>query len=158
MENKNLGNDGLVIKKRHLPHWMLKGATYFVTFRVKSDEMDVEEQKFTLEHIKSGNKKFYLLIAAIVMPDHVHVLFTPDEAQNLTSVMKGMKGSSARKINLKRNTTGTIWQDESFDQIVMNQNELDKKIEYMFNNPVKKGLTQDPWNYHGWYLNTEKTF
>ena len=92
------------------------------------------------------------------MPDHVHVLFTPDEAQNLTSIMKGMKGSSARKINLKRSTTGTIWQDESFDRIVGDQMSLTKKIEYMFNNPVKKGLTQNPWNYHGWYLNTEETF
>ncbi|HWP92860.1 MAG TPA: type ISP restriction/modification enzyme [Thermodesulfobacteriota bacterium] len=155
--------DDIKITRRHLPHWRLKGATYFITFRTAQGELSVEEQKLVLNHIVDGNEKFYTLIAAIVMPDHVHILLTPREEYDLSRIMKGIKGVSARRINLKRTdknvyptkkeTSGSIWQDESFDRIIRDQNELNEKLDYMLNNPVKSGLTESPWDYHGWYFN-----
>jgi len=156
-------NEELKITRRHLPHWTLKGATYFVTFRTVRGELSVEEQKLVLEHIIEGNEKFYTLIAAVVMPDHAHLLLTPREEYSLSRIMKGIKGASARQVNLrrtdtnvhsaKRGTSGSIWQDESFDRIIRDQSELNEKLSYMLNNPVKRGLTESPWDYHGWYFN-----
>ncbi len=165
-----IDGDELQISRRHLPHWTLKGATYFITFRTKKADLSVEEQKLVLKHIIDGGEKFYFLIATVVMPDHVHLLLTPRGEYNLSRIMKGIKGLSARKINLKRKETdrngetdrnvcsagigiGTVWQEESFDRIVRDQDELNEKITYMMNNPVKNGLTNDPWDYHGWYFN-----
>ncbi|MBI2485570.1 MAG: transposase, partial [Deltaproteobacteria bacterium] len=155
-------NDEIKITRRHLPHWELKGATYFITFRTVQ-ELSVEEQKLILNHIVNGNEKFYTLIAVIVMPDHVHLLLTPKEDYDLSRIMKGIKGVSARQINLnradknvrstKKETSGSIWQDESFDRIIRDQNELNEKLDYMLNNPVRSGLTESPWDYHGWYFN-----
>ena len=143
----------LQIKRRHLPHWTLKGATYFVTFRTAKGEISIEEQKLVLKHTIDGNEKFYTLIAAIVMPDHIHLLLTPIVGYNLSRIMKNIKGVSARQLNVKRGetdrSTDPIWQDESFDRIIRNQNELDEKLNYMLNNPVKKALTETPWDYHG---------
>jgi len=34
--------------------------------------------------------------------------------------------------------------NESWDRIVRDQTELNEKLSYMLNNPVKKGLTEDP--------------
>jgi REP element-mobilizing transposase RayT len=160
--------DDIKITRRHLPHWRLKGATYFITFRTAQGELSVEEQKLVLNHIVDGNEKFYTLIAAIVMPDHVHILLTPREEYDLSRIMKGIKGVSARRINLKRTdktdknvyptkkeTSGSIWQDESFDRIIRDQNELNEKLDYMLNNPVRSGLTESPWDYHGWYFNVK---
>ena len=67
--------------------------------------------------------------------------------------MHGIKGVSAHKINLHRRTKGKIWQHESHDRIVRDGNEFDAKLKYMYNNPVKKGLTEEPENYIGWYYN-----
>lgn len=72
--------------------------------------------------------------------------------------MKGIKGASARKINKLRNRIGSIWQNESYDRIIRDEKELNEKLNYMFLNPQKKRLTDDPltddpWNYHGWFLN-----
>jgi hypothetical protein len=39
---------------------------------------------------------------------------------------------------LKR--SGSLWTDESFDHIIRHEDELKEKIEYVQNNPVKKGL------------------
>jgi REP element-mobilizing transposase RayT len=145
--------DGLIIKRRKLPHWTLGGATYFVTFRTLQRELSVDEQKIVLEHVKEGEGKFYELIAEVVMPDHTHILLSPLKGYGLSRIMKGVKGVSAHKINQLRKTKGNVWQDESYDRIIRDQKELDEKLNYMLNNPLKKGLTDDPWNYHGWYFN-----
>ncbi len=143
----------LHVTRRHLPHWSMKGATYFVTFRTKDGPLTTEEQILTLEHIKSGHQKFYSLIAAIVMPDHVHLLFTEKDCYGLSRSMKGIKGVSAWKINKMRDSSGHVWQDESYDRIVREQSELRREFYYMLYNPVKKRLTEDPWSYHGWWCN-----
>ncbi|MBM4168937.1 MAG: hypothetical protein FJ215_07240 [Ignavibacteria bacterium] len=69
--------------------------------------------------------------------------------------MKGLKGASARKVNILRRRTGYFWQHESYDRIVRDQEEFEEKLRYMSNNPRKAGLTDDPWNYHGWYCGEE---
>jgi hypothetical protein len=53
-----------------------------------------------------------------------------------------IKGTSARSINNLLGTAGALWQEESFDRIVRDQNEYDEKLQYMWNNPVKAGLVK----------------
>ena len=139
--------------RRRLPHWRLDGSTYFVTFRVAQGELPPPERKIVLDHLKSGATSYYTLVAATGMPDHVHVLLTPRSGTDLSRILKGVKGVSARLLNQSRSTHGHIWQDESWDRILRDQNELDEKLEYMLLNPVRKGLVEDPWEYDGWYYN-----
>jgi len=148
-------NDELKITRRHLPHWTIDGSIYFVTFYARSVELNENEQRIVLEHIKGGNGWFYDCYAAVVMPNHVHLLLHPKKGYNLSRVMHGIKGASARKINQHRGTKGRIWQNESYDRIVRNGKEFDVKLKYMFNNPLKKRLTDDPSNYAGWYYNKD---
>jgi REP element-mobilizing transposase RayT len=143
----------LRITNRRLPHWELKGSVYFVTFRVVKRSLDVDARSIVLNHIKAGEEKFYSLFAAVVMPDHVHVLLKPNDNVALNRITRGIKGVSARLLNLSWSTTGRVWQDESWDRIMRNQAEFDEKLTYMLNNPVKKGLITDPWQYDGWYYN-----
>ncbi|MEW5702346.1 MAG: transposase [Candidatus Zixiibacteriota bacterium] len=146
---------GLKITKRRLPHWSLPGSTYFVTFRVAADDLSLDEIQLVLDHLKAGQEGRYTLIAATVMPDHVHLLICPEEGASLGQTMRGIKGASARKINRGRGTKGRVWQDESWDRIVRDQDELDEKLAYMLNNPVRKGLVADPRQYPGWFLNAD---
>jgi REP element-mobilizing transposase RayT len=71
---------------------------------------------------------------------------------DLSRIMKGIKGASARQINERRRTSGTVWQNESFDRIMRNQSELDEKVQYIVNNPVKRELVNDPWEYPALYV------
>lgn len=141
--------------QRRLPHWVRDGSTYFVTFRVSDGELQPADRKIVLDHVRHGAGKFYGLAAAVVMPDHVHLLVQPRRAFELSRVMKGLKGVSARLVNDRRGSNGTLWQDESWDRIVRDQAEFDEKLEYMLNNPVKQGLVEDPWTYDAWYYNAE---
>lgn len=149
------GEAELVKSRRRLPHWRLEGATYFITFRIARGELSEEERTTVLDHIRSGHGQFYSLLAAVVMPDHVHAILEPVGRHELSDIMKGSKGASARKINLMRATRGKVWQDESWDRIVRDQAELEEKHTYIMNNAVKRGLVDDPWEYRWWFVNEE---
>ncbi len=141
----------LRVSHRRLPHWRLKGSTYFVTFRLREGRLDAGEISLVREHILSGDGKYYELVAFMVMPNHVHLVLAPSAGFSLSRILKGIKGVTARQINGKRGVRGRFWQDESFDRIVRDQVELQEKLEYMLENPVKARLTVDPWRYPGWY-------
>lgn len=142
----------LRVSHRRLPHWRLKGSTYFVTFRLAEGRLNAEEIALVRDHIISGDGQYYKLVAFVVMPNHVHLMFAPSAGFSLSRILKGIKGVTARQINGKRGVRGRLWQDESFDRIVRDQTELQEKLEYMLENPVKAGLTVDSWQYPGWYV------
>ena len=139
------------VTRRHLPHLQIEGSTYFITFRLRSGEMDAGERFTVLSHIKSGHGKFYRLIASVVMPDHVHALLAPLNGFTLDRVLKGTKGVTANLINRRRRRSGPLWQEESWDRIMQTQNQTRERLLYMLNNPVRKALVKDGWDYDGWY-------
>lgn len=140
---------------RHLPHWHLAGATYYVTFRLFRGRLERKEQEIVLHHIRGGDTRFYSLAAVVVMPDHVHVVLTADRGFDITRIMRGMKGTSARLVNVYRQSGGTLWQSESYDRILGTRSEIVGVLRYMLNNPLRASISNDPWRYHGWYCNTE---
>jgi hypothetical protein len=108
-----------------------------------------------LGHIRNGVGRFYHLAAAVVMPDHVHIVLQPLPGYSLARVMRGIKGVSANILNNLRGTRGTVWQDESYDRIIRDSEELVEKLNYMLNNSVKAGLCAEGESYDGWYLNPD---
>jgi REP element-mobilizing transposase RayT len=89
------------------------------------------------------------------MPDHVPMILTPlvDERRreivSLIDIMRGIKGSSPRKINQRMERHGAVWQEESFDHVFRSSEGLDAKIEYILHNPVRKGLVRE-WREYPW--------
>ena len=59
----------------------------------------------------------------------------------------GIKGASAHTINKQLNRKGPVWQDESFDHILRREEKLEQKVEYIRQNPVRKGLVTAPEEY-----------
>jgi REP element-mobilizing transposase RayT len=149
----------LQITRRNLPHWQEPGRVYFITWRCKDGGfLSPEERQITLEALQHWNRKKWTLYAAVVLPDHVHVLAQPllrdDEgAFDLGEILHSIKRFSARKINQARGNQGSLWQDERYDRIVRDEAEFLEKWQYIRNNPVKMGLASTsedyPWLYEG---------
>lgn len=133
--------------RRRLPHWELAGATYFVTFRLLEGVLSDRECRIVLDHLIAGDGRFYTLEVAMVMPDHVHLLLRPKPAYSLSRVMKGIKGVSSRLVNQSRGAGGTVWQDESHDRIMRDENEAIEKARYILDNPRRAGLVDHPEAY-----------
>ena len=86
------------------------------------------------------NGERLLLHAAVIMPNHVHLLMETLGQNKLPQIMKGMKGVSARKTNQYMGSSGKFWSDESFDHIVRNEFQYKRLIQYVAENPTKAGL------------------
>jgi REP element-mobilizing transposase RayT len=139
------------VTRRHLPHLTEAGSTYFVTARLRAKALMAREIELVKNNILSGDGHFYELRALQVMPDHFHVLLRPRPGFTLRHVMKGIKGVTARRLNQQRRSRGRLWRDESYDRIIRDQKDLEEKINYMFMNPVRAGLTKEPDSYIGWF-------
>ncbi|MCH7720990.1 MAG: transposase, partial [Planctomycetes bacterium] len=142
--------------RRNLPHIQTPGKIYFVTFRVKGDQkLSPNEREIILQACRFWDGKKIHLHACVIMPDHVHLLFAPQEVQpgqwaSLGEILHSIKRYSAREINKLRACTGPLWLDESFDRIVRNEKEFCEKADYIANNPIKEGLVGDE-PYEWWW-------
>jgi REP element-mobilizing transposase RayT len=90
------------------------------------------------------------------MPDHVHLLLTPLRDEKgwpyaLPLVLKLLKGASARSVNKLEDSSGPLWQEESFDHVLRSQESFKEKLEYLRQNPVRRGLVSRPEDYK-WLL------
>ena len=65
----------------------------------------------------------------------------------LPSILKALKGASARSINQLSGSNGEVWQQESFDHVPRSQESFDEKLEYIRQNPVRRGLVKKPEDY-----------
>jgi REP element-mobilizing transposase RayT len=97
----------------------------------------------------------YQVAAWVVMPNHVHVVVGPVDHKrlDLSQIVKRWKGISARRINQLLERTGTVWQNESFDRWIRDEQHFANVVRYIAENPVKAGLcrTAGEWRWsHAW--------
>jgi len=140
-------DDQLAQRRRLLPHWEAGGSTYFMTFRLHAGELSPEERTLVLEACRHFDADRYLLHAAVVMPDHVHLLWTPLERAagewwSIADLMHSMKSFTAKALNAARGTTGVIWQREYYDRIIRSASDFDEKWKYIVENPARRGLSE----------------
>jgi putative DNA methylase len=83
------------------------------------------------------------LHAYVVMPNHVHVLWTPEVS--LPALVRRVKGPTARSANQLLGRAGKpFWQEEYFDRIVRTETEFCQILRYIEWNPVRAALVSDP--------------
>src|ERR1700727_2707250 len=130
--------------RRMLPHYQKAGRSLFITF-CKGSRMPFtpDSRDAILKHCLYDHGKRYNLHAAVIMPDHVHLLLTPLRDEQgwpyaLPLILKQLKGTSARSINKLSGSGGPIWQEESFDHVLRSQESFEEKLEYLLQNPVRR--------------------
>ena len=87
----------------------------------------------------------YRLMAWCMMPNHVHVVFSPFEGHQLEDILHAWKSYSAKAANQLLARTGHFWQREYFDHLVGSEASLSKIVQYVLDNPRKAGLRDWPW-------------
>ena len=89
----------------------------------------------------------YHLHAWVVMPNHVHVLFTPRPGHGVSDVIGNWKSYTAKEVNKILGRTGQFWQADYFDRFIRSDAHYDDAVEYIEKNPVVAGLcaTTEEW-------------
>jgi REP element-mobilizing transposase RayT len=145
--------------RRRLPHYQKDDHPLFVTFTTdRRWELPSEARDIVLECCLKENRQKLDLHAAVVMPDHVHLIYSPLRREDgwsysLPEIMKAIKGRSARYINLALKRTGPVWQEEFFDHVLRSNDRLVDRVEYVCENPVRawiaKVQAEYPWIWKG---------
>jgi REP element-mobilizing transposase RayT len=139
--------------RRRLPHYQKPGRPIFVTFcKLIRDLFPDAARDLILAHCLHDHGKRIDLHAAVVMPDHVHLLLTPlPDAQGwphpLPAILKLIKGISAHSVNKFLGTAGPVWQEESFEHTLRSDESFQDKLQYIRENPVRRGLAAKPEGY-----------
>jgi REP element-mobilizing transposase RayT len=88
----------------------------------------------------------YHVFCYVVMPNHCHLLIRPFDGFDLEDLIGSMKGVTSRFVNKAIDSSGAIWQSESFDQIIRDEEHLYRVVQYIGNNPRNAGLPESGWN------------
>jgi putative transposase len=119
----------------------------------------------------------YHLLAWVIMPNHVHILFQPLNGWTVAKIVASWKKFTARKIcDYQKATPGTanlpvgfsvnqeigeprgkpnpVWQREYWDRYIRNEKHLHQAIMYIHQNPVKAGLVAaaEDWRWGSAFL------
>jgi REP element-mobilizing transposase RayT len=101
----------------------------------------------------------YRLLAWVVMPNHVHVLFQPIQGWTVAKIVASWKKFTARKICDDRRDSGEgpsapVWHREYWDRFIRDQRHFEQTVEYIHLNPVKAGLVvaAESWRWSSAYF------
>lgn len=119
------------------------------------------------------------VVGYVVMPNHVHALLRPISSGRISIFMQHWKQESSSAIakflglgtdhdttpfgERVRDASGTlrVWQSRSYCFNVFSLKKVTEKLQYMHNNPVRKGLVEDscdwPWSSAAFYLQRDKS-
>lgn len=136
-----------------LRHRTTPGSTYFVTTKAA--------QSISLFHVQQiaeividkllhyRNTGAYELHEFVLMPNHLHLLLTPNNDTTLEKALQVIKGGSSHEIHKQRGDKTEIWQSGFHESIVRDLADYLSRVHYIHQNPVSAGLVHSPeeWNW-----------
>ena len=132
-----------------IPVWLRweQRVIYFVTICVANGEpVLANEPAFRAFKNAVAKLERWTVLAAVLMPDHVHVIVSPLDARvpKLGNFLAALKRWIRRELNATWN-----WQPGCFDRLLRSDESLHEKWLYVEDNPVRAGLVQrvSDWPY-----------
>ena len=169
--------------RRKVHHFNLAGQAHELKFScyrrlplLSSDRT----RGWVIESIEAARKKRgFAVLAYVIMPEHIHIIVYPsDQPYDIAWFLKSIKQPVSRKAHawllkhdqqwLKKLTlvrkdgqrVFRFWQaGGGYDRNIDRQATLRQMIEYLHNNPVRRGLVDRavewPWSSASWYERRE---
>jgi putative transposase len=123
-----------------------KEVVYFLTVCVQGRQpVLANPQTFAAFESAIRNIKRWQVIAAVLMPDHLHALVAPlDRDAPVGEFVTLLKRAIRRGLNAEWK-----WQSGSFDHLLRSDESAQQKWDYMRANPVRVGLVKrwEDWPY-----------
>jgi REP-associated tyrosine transposase len=135
--------------RRGLRHPRIENAVYFVTWRRLKTQRELlgDERQVVVDVLRHFDRQRYDLFAYVVMNDHVHVVVSLRAERQLAETVRSWKSYVANRLQRDRQRAGGLWQRGFFERVVIDEQELIAKLEYVSNNPRKRwpSIESYPW-------------
>ncbi len=89
-------------------------------------------------------------LAWVLMPDHFHGLVSLAEGADLATLMRELKGASARELNRRLGRRGRLWQPGFYDHALRLEEGRVAAARYIVANPLRAGLVRHCGDYPHW--------
>ncbi|MBE9563603.1 MAG: transposase [Proteobacteria bacterium] len=87
----------------------------------------------------------------VIMPDHLHWLFSIGSTYELPQVISDIKRRSSYRINEQNKKIGSaVWQPGFHDYALRKEDEIKGVARYVIANPLRAGLVDNIGNYPFW--------
>ena len=101
------------------------------------------------EIMRSEREGHWILLAWVIMPDHVHLLVELRRS-SIASATNELKGRSSRSIGRLGNVTGPIWQPGFHDRALRRDESVEDAARYVCVNPLRAGMVSSLRDYAFW--------
>ena len=124
-----------------------QSVVYFVTMCVADRQPVLANDKaFLAFKIAAAKLRDWIILAATLMPDHLHFIATPTEDRD--AKVGNLSAAIKRWMRQELNASWQ-WQPGSFDRLLRRDESLHEKWLYVEENPVRAGLVGrwEDWPY-----------
>jgi len=137
----------------------LEGHSYYITIVThRRNPILVENIEALRESFRESKRYYrYSIDAIVVLPDHIHMIITPQVASEYPKIIRAIKYNFSTKVqsvteqSIARYKKGMnpVWQQRYYEHTIRNEKDYLRCIEYMQNNPIKHGLVDNgtKWKY-----------
>lgn len=111
---------------------------------------------------KAAAKHNFTVQAYVFMPDHVHLLIHPmNEVYSMEAILKSIKQGPSQSAKYRKWIDTDLWErGGGHDSNLTGQRARLEVIDYIHQNPVVAGLSDDPlayrWSSCNWYVTDEQ--
>lgn len=121
-------------------------ATALEKFRAEDevDEATSLENQRTEQPPDRGTQRCFTSCFC-VMHNHVHAVMKPMDGFELEEILDSIKGFVSRKVSPLLGRQGNLWEQESYDRIIRDEEHLCRVIQYIGNNPAKAEYLKNDW-------------
>lgn len=127
----------------HQPHHLIqRGNDRQPIFR------ESEDYGVFLKWLREAARQYAVAIHAyVLMPNHIHLLITPADAQGMGKMMQWVGRFYVPWFNRKYGRTGTLWQGRFKATVIDSERYFMTCCRYIELNPVRAGIVADPEQY-----------
>ena len=137
----------------------LEGYSYYITIVThRRCPILIDNIEFLRESFRDSKRYYtYLINAIVVLPDHIHMIITPENTNDYPKIIRAIKYNFSTKIihnaeqSIARHKKGMnpVWQKRYYEHTIRDEKDYLRCIEYMKNNPLKHGYAEDikNWKY-----------
>jgi putative transposase len=167
------------LRSRNRNNFEKHGEVFFVTstvvgfieiFKIDSlCEIMIEKLRFYQDR---GD---FILLAYVIMPDHFHLVINTKNDKTISECVGNLKRITSREITaalrklnnwdflakldraaaLEATHDSRIWKHRFDSLVILNEDTLRQKIEYIHNNPVRAGLATKPSD---WFYSSARNY
>lgn len=134
------------------PHWFQANTIYMLTAAIYQSKYVIHppERKIAWRDsfIEAAKLYSWHVIAWVVLHNHYHAMVkSPNNPSSLSKFTASYHKYTARKWNEEENTSGRkVWWN-FWDTCIRSEKDYSSRLRYIFWNPVKHGLVENPKDY-----------